>query len=103
MIILKDVIGFDWDAGNARKSDRHGVSMAEAEQVFFSIPVLMLPDPGHSQSEARYHALGKAIEGRRLHVTFTLRGSGKLIRVISARDMSRKERNQYEQATQGNP
>jgi uncharacterized protein len=50
-----------------------------------------------------YHALGKTIEGRRLHVTCTLRGSGKLIRVISARDMSRKERNHYDQTTQDNP
>lgn len=102
MIILKDVAGFDWDDGNSRKGDRHSVSMSEAEQVFFSVPVLMLPDPGHSQSETRYHALGTTIEGRRLHVTFTLRGNGKLIRVISARDMSRKERSYYEQATQGN-
>jgi len=103
MIILKDVFGFDWDEGNSRKSDRHGVSMAEAEQVFFSIPVLMLPDSAHSQAEPRYHALGKTIEGRRLHVTFTLRESGKLIRVISARDMSRKERKHYDQAAQDNP
>lgn len=103
MIIFKDVVGFDWDKGNCRKSDRHGVSMAEAEQVFFSMPVLMLPDAAHSQSEARYHALGKTIEGRRLHVTFTLRGDGKSIRVISVRDMSRKERNHYEQATEDSP
>lgn len=103
MIILKDVVGFDWDEGNSRKSDRHGVSMAEAEQVFFSIPVLMLPDSAHSQAEPRYHALGRTIKGRRLHVTFSLRESGKLIRVVSARDMSRKERKHYDQAAQDNP
>ena len=102
MIILEKVAGFDWDAGNARKNDRHGVSMAEAEQVFFNVPVLMLPDSAHSQSEPRYHALGKTIDGRRLHMSFTLRGGGKLIRVISARDMHRKERAHYEQATQDN-
>ena len=102
MIILEKVAGFDWDAGNARKNDRHGVSMAEAEQVFFNVPVLMLPDSAHSQSEPRYHALGKTIDGRRLHISFTLRGDGKLIRVISARDMHRKERARYEQATQDN-
>jgi len=55
-----------------------------------------------SQSEPRYHALGKTIDGRRLHISFTLRGDGKLIRVISARDMHRKERAHYEQATQDN-
>jgi uncharacterized DUF497 family protein len=102
MIILEKVAGFDWDAGNARKNDRHGVSMAEAEQVFFNVPVLMLPDSAHSQSEPRYHALGKTIDGRRLHISFTLRDDGKLIRVISARDMHRKERAHYEQATQDN-
>jgi uncharacterized DUF497 family protein len=102
MIILEKVAGFDWDAGNARKNDRHGVAMAEAEQVFFNVPVLMLPDSAHSQSEPRYHALGRTIDGRRLHISFTLRGDGKLIRVISARDMHRKERAHYEQATQDN-
>ena len=99
MIVLDKVTGFDWDAGNSRKNDQHGVSTAEAEQVFFNTPVLLLPDPAHSQTEPRYHALGKTIDGRRLHVTFTLRGDGKLIRVISARDMHRKERTHYEQAS----
>jgi uncharacterized protein len=60
---------------------------------------LMLPDPAHSQSEPRCYALGKTIDGRRLHLTFTLRDDGKLIRVISARDMHRKERAHYEQAS----
>ena len=99
MVILEKVTGFDWDDGNSRKNDRHGVSMAEAEQVFFNAPVLVLPDPAHSEAEPRYHALGKTIDGRRLHVTFTLRSGGKLIRVISARDMSKKERKIHEQAS----
>ena len=99
MVILEKVTGFDWDDGNSRKNDRHDVSMAEAEQVFFNAPVLVLPDPAHSEAEPRYHALGKTIDGRRLHVTFTLRSGGKLIRVISARDMSKKERKTYEQAS----
>jgi uncharacterized protein len=99
MVILEKVTGFDWDDGNSRKNVRHGVSMAEAEQVFFNAPVLVLPDPAHSEAEPRYHALGKTIDGRRLHVTFTLRSGGKLIRVISVRDMSKKERKIYEQAS----
>lgn len=99
MVILEKVTGFDWDDGNSRKNDRHDVSMAEAEQVFFNAPVLVLPDPAHSRAEPRYHALGKTIDGRRLHITFTLRSGGKLIRVISARDMSKKERKIYEQAS----
>jgi len=99
MIDFDKIIGFDWDAGNSRKSvDKHGVSMAEAEQVFFNAPLLMLEDATHSRQEARIHALGKTDEGRALHITFTLRNAGALIRVISARDMHRKERVIYEQA-----
>ncbi len=100
MIDLAGITGFDWDSGNARKSEaKHGVSMAEAEQVFFNTPLLMLEDAAHSQSEPRVHALGKTDEGRLLHITFPLRSKGRLIRVISARDMHRKERGVYEQAS----
>jgi len=98
MIDLNQITGFDWDDGNARKNDKHGVSMAQAEQVFFNAPLLLLEDATHSQNEPRLHALGKSDAGRTLHITFTLRHSGLLIRVISARDMHRKERAIYEQA-----
>src|SRR5271165_4251473 len=99
MIELSKVIGFQWDEGNSRKNEQHGVSMAEAEQVFFNSPLLVVPDIRHSDTESRFHALGKSNEGRRLHITFTLRGVGDAIRVISARDMHRKERTIYEQAS----
>jgi uncharacterized DUF497 family protein len=97
MIDLARITGFDWDDGNTRKNDKHGVAQAQAEEVFFNQPLLMLEDLLHRDQEARYHALGKTLEGRLLHVTFTLRGGGTLIRVISARDMHRKERSVYEQ------
>jgi len=98
MINLNKIAGFDWDEGNARKNEKHGVSTAEAEQVFFNTPLLFLEDVSHSQREPRLHALGKTNEGRALHITFTLRQSEVLIRVISARDMHRKERAIHEQA-----
>jgi len=98
MLDLDCITGFDWDKGNARKNEKHGVSMAEAEQVFFNSPLLLLEDGAHSQSESRFHALGKTDAERGLHITFTLRQSGALIRVISARDMHRKERAIYENA-----
>ena len=98
MIGLDRIIGFEWDAGNARKNEKHGVSSAEAEQTFFNAPLLMIEDTKHSAREPRFHALGKTDEGRLLHVTFTLRSAGQTIRVISARDMHRKERTIYEQA-----
>lgn len=96
MIDLAKIEGFEWDKGNARKNEKHGVSVSEAEQVFFNMPLLVLQDTTHSNTEARFHALGKTIPGRLLHITFTLRQSGTKIRVISARDMHRKERDTYE-------
>ena len=99
MIDLNKISGFDWDDGNARKNDKHSVSMAEAEQTFFNNPLLLVADAKHSHAEQRYHALGKTDEGRTLHITFTLRNAGEKIRVISARDMHKKERTIYEQTT----
>ena len=101
MIDPAKITGFNWDAGNSRKSkDKHGVSMAEAEQVFFNTPLLILEDSAHSQKEPRIHALGKTDDGRTLHISFTLRSNGHQIRVISARDMHRKERTIYEQTSE---
>lgn len=98
MIDFSRITGFDWDDGNSRKSARkHDVSQPEAEQVFFNDPLLVVPDVKHSAEEVRLHALGHTDEGRLLHITFTLRNDGTLIRVISARDMSRKERTRYAQ------
>ncbi len=99
MIDPGQISGFDWDAGNARKNEKHAVKLAEAEQVFFNSPLLLLDDVAHSQSEPRFHALGQSDEGRHLHISFTLREAGALIRVISARDMHRKERGIYDQAS----
>jgi uncharacterized DUF497 family protein len=97
MIDLAKIVGFDWDNGNARKSqDKHKVSQAEAEQLFFNDPLLLLEDKKHSHDEARFHAYGKTDCGRKLHITLTLRDNDTLIRVISARDMSRNERLFYE-------
>jgi uncharacterized DUF497 family protein len=100
MIEWTRVVGFDWDAGNARKSaDKHSVTQSEAEQAFFNQPLLILEDRRHSFAEARFHALGRTDEDRRSHVTFTLRREATLIRVISARAMSARERLAYEKGT----
>lgn len=89
--------GFDWDDGNAPKIwDRHEVSPGEAEQVFFNRPLVAVTDPKHSEREPRFLALGQSDAGRRLLVVFTFREHQ--IRVISARDMSRRERREYERA-----
>lgn len=99
MIDWSRIEGFDWDAGNSRKSaDKHGVGQSEAEQIFFNEPLVVATDERHSTEETRFHALGHSEMGRLLHITFTLRNDARPIRIISARDMHRKERMIYEQA-----
>jgi uncharacterized protein len=96
MLDVSSVIGFEWDDGNARKSvEKHAVSQAEAEQIFFNEPLIVRADDKHSDTEQRFHALGQTDAGRLLHVTFALKKGGVLIRVISARPMSRRERIRY--------
>ena len=98
MLDLSHTVGFDWDEANSGKSaSKHSVSPAEAEQIFFDEQLLLADDVKHSQDERRYHALGQTIDGRLLHVTFTLRDGQTRIRVISARDANRKERAAYAQ------
>ena len=88
-------IGFDWDEANAVKNwERHRVTPEEAEDVFFRDPFVMRSDPAHSKREKRYWVLGKTGRDRRLFVVFTIRT--RLIRIISARDMSRREIEDYE-------
>jgi len=103
MLDLDRVAGFEWDAGNRGKNLKHGVTDGEAEQVFFSQPLFVLADVRHSGRESRCHALGQTVDGRRLHVTFTLRDDGQRIRVISARDMHRKERALYDAKAKESP
>jgi uncharacterized protein len=97
MVNFSKIVGFSWDEGNARKNqDKHGVSQGEAEEIFFNQPLLVVGDDKHSQAEPRYVALGATNFDVLLAVVFTLRQEGTLIRVISARPMSKKERMHYE-------
>lgn len=101
-LLLAGVEGFEWDAGNSAKSlERHRVTRAEAEEAFFNQPALVVDDAGHSTRERRFVLHGVANRERGLTISFTVRGA--LIRVISARDMSRKERRAYEEAIRENP
>ncbi len=91
---LPEFEGFDWSGGNAEKNrERHRVEPQEAEQVFFNLPLLIGPDREHSRREKRFYALGRTDKGRELFIAFTMRS--RLLRVVSARDMSRKERRAY--------
>lgn len=96
MIDFSLVTGFEWDDGNRDKNwEKHKVSNSECEEVFFNLPLMLQPDETHSQNEARYYVLGQTNAGRRLFIVFTIREER--IRIISARDMNKRERMIYEQ------
>jgi uncharacterized protein len=86
--------GFEWDDGNFLKNWLlHRMTQGECEQVFFNEPLIVFDDIKHSQKEKRWFLLGKTDADRFLFIVFTVRKS--LIRIISARDMSKKERRIY--------
>jgi hypothetical protein len=88
---------FEWDEGNLLKNwEKEGVSAGECEQIFFNKPLTAGHDKKHSQQEARFFALGHTDADRLLFVVF--RTSSDRIRVISARDMSPKERKVYDKS-----
>lgn len=90
-------ISFEWGKGNLTKNwSKHDVLYLECEQVFFNKPLLLYEDGKHSAKEERIYALGKTDLGRLLLIVFTAREQ--LIRVILARDMSKKERIVYEES-----
>ena len=89
--------GFDWDDANVLKIwEKHRVSPMECEEVFFNLPLVAGHDEKHSHDENRYYVLGHSDRGRRLFIVVTIRE--RMLRIISARDMSRKERRVYESA-----
>ena len=91
---LYNCTGFDWDEGNTSKNWlKHKITPSECEQVFFNQPLVVQDDLKHSKNENRYYPLGQTDHKRTLFVVFTVRNN--MIRVISARDMSRKERRTY--------
>ena len=94
MDILFQVEGFQWDQSNIEKNwEKHRVSYLECEEVFFNQPLLVQEDEIHSKFEPRYYDLGRSNDGRHLFIVFTIRRNK--IRVISARNMSRRERRIY--------
>lgn len=95
MKIFKDPLGFEWDQGNKDKNLlKHGITDGECEEVFFDNKKRVLKDVFHSNHESRYILIGQTKKQRILFVVFTARNHK--IRIISARDLNKKERNLYE-------
>jgi len=92
--IIEKCEGFEWDDGNSNKNFYfHGVTNGECEDVFFNLPLIIAADKSHSNAETRFFALGRTDANRWLFIAFAVRN--KLIRVISARDMTKSERRKY--------
>ena len=101
MRILPEVIIFEWDKGNRDKNVlKHRITNKEAEEVFFNKPNFILDDVKHSLSERRHMIWGITDKKRKLSIFFTMRKDE--IRIISVRDMHKKERREYEKQVQEN-
>lgn len=89
---------FEWDKGNIGKNRRHQVEDSESEEAFFDQAKVVLKDTLHSGKEERFILIGKTKKERLLFVVFAKRETK--MRIISARDINRKERPLYEKTTE---
>lgn len=96
---MTQLVGFDWDEGNRGKCEKHGVSVAEIEDLFVRNALAVRPDPAHSATEVRFQAIGLTPAGRHVLIVYTLRhrADRSRVRPISARNMHRREIARYEQ------
>lgn len=98
MKVIKEPVDFDWDKGNINKNWRkHKVKDSEAEEIFFDDKKKVFKNKLHSKEEERFILLGKTKRERLLFVVFTMRNNK--VRIISARDINKKERKLYEKTT----
>lgn len=92
--VIENCEGFEWNDGNSNKNwHLHSVTDGECEDVFFNLPLIIASDKKHSDTEQRFFALGRTDANRWLFIAFAVRN--KLIRVISARDMTKSEKRKY--------
>ncbi|MBI4062317.1 BrnT family toxin [Candidatus Gottesmanbacteria bacterium] len=90
----KEFIEFEWDKGNSGKNKKHNVEDSEAEEVFFDPRKVVTKDILRSGEELRFILLGKTKRERLLYIVFTQRRNK--IRIISARNINKKEVFLYE-------
>jgi uncharacterized protein len=88
------MLQFEWDPDKAESNqEKHGISFEEAMTVFRDPLARLVDDPAHSQEEERFVLFGRSDAGRLLAVMHT--EGGEVLRIISAREMTTKERKQY--------
>lgn len=90
------MLRFEWDDRKSISNKRkHGVSFEEAQTIFFDDSAIEYADPAHSDAEGRFLMLGRSYQLRVLVVCHCLRESETVIRIISARKATPKERRVY--------
>lgn len=100
MKILPKPLTFEWDKGNIDKNlKKHRVTNKEAEEAFVNSSKYIFVDDTHSVVERRYMLWGVTNKQRKLAVFFAIRKNSQ-VRIISARDMNKKERGSYEEKTE---
>ena len=89
---------FEWDEPKNRSNERkHGISFEEAQTVFFDEHALEFHDPSHAQQEDRFLMLGQSFRYRTLIICHCYREPDDVIRIISARKATAKERKLYQE------
>ena len=91
-------IEFDWDEGNRDKNQKHKIDDQESEEVFLDREKVIYKDPIHSVTEDTFILLGKTKRDRLLYTVYTIRNHK--IRIISSRDINKKEVRLYEKKAQ---
>ena len=90
------MLRFEWDERkNIVNRRKHGVSFEEAQTAFFDENAIDYPDPDHSDKEDRFLLLGRSYQLRVLVICHCFRAKRDVIRLISARKATRKERRAY--------
>jgi len=91
------MVKFEWSPSKARANlKKHGVSFEEAQTVFYDDYARQFFDDDHSDDEERFILLGRSNQSRILIVCHCERESGNVVRIISARKATAKERKFYE-------
>ena len=96
MDLNNDYINFEWDDNKANVNvEKHGISFERATEVFSDEFARVLPDKEHSDVEDRFHIIGMDLTSSILLVCYCERNCGNTLRLISARNATKNEENQY--------
>ncbi len=93
-----DTINFEWDENkNEINKKKHGLSFETAQEVFYDEFAVVFDDPDHSVGEERFLIIGMTESSKICIVSHCYRNSDNIIRLISAREATKKEKKIYQE------